>query len=51
MSQYSVPVGNNGMGGGEDIIPLTKQEAIEWLEKHGGEDALEEYFSEAIEEA
>jgi hypothetical protein len=50
MTQYGVPVGNNGRGGGEDIVLMTKGEAIEWLSAHDGEEAIEEHFGDMIEE-
>ena len=51
MTKYGVPVGNNGRGSGEKIDVLTKEEAMEWLENHDGDDAIEEYFSDMIEDA
>jgi hypothetical protein len=51
MSKYAVPVGSNGHGGGEGIEILTKKEALAWLESHGGDDAIEEHFSDMIEDA
>jgi hypothetical protein len=35
LTSYSVQVGNNGRGAGRDIIAMTPQEALEWLEHHG----------------
>jgi len=34
LSRWGVPVGNNGRGGGSAILPLTDEEAREWLEQH-----------------
>jgi hypothetical protein len=50
MSGYAVSHGNT-CGGGSDIAPLDKDEALRWLEKHGGEEVLEKLFPEELEEA
>lgn len=50
MSSYARHYGNT-TSGGEDIIPMTADEAIDWLESHGGEDVIVEQFSDSIEEA
>ena len=50
MSKYARPCGDM-TGGGSDIIPLTKGEALEWLENHDETDAIEKYFANEIEEA
>lgn len=48
MSKYSVAVGCNEWHGGEEIIPLTEQEAREWTEKYASEE-YEEIFGEVEE--
>ena len=50
MTKYSVPCGNM-TGGGSDIIPLSKRDALIWMECHGKIEDIEEYFSDLIEEA
>lgn len=50
MTKYSQPCGNM-TGGGEGIIPLSKDEALAWAEAHADGDVIEEYFSDLIEEA
>ena len=50
LSSYAVPCGS-GYGGGDGIRPITREEALEWLESHDGGDAIEEHFSDMIEEA
>ena len=50
MSKYSEACGNM-RGGGEQIIPLTTDESIDWLEQHDGADAILEHFGGAIEDA
>jgi len=49
MSKYSTPIGNNGRGGGSDIIPLSKEDALAWAEEHD-QDAVE-HFVDMVEEA
>ncbi len=36
---------------GEAIIPMTKQEAFEWCQKRDCTEAIDEYFSDLVEEA
>ena len=51
MSSYSVNVGNNGRGGSSEIIPMSKQEALEWCEIRGLADEIEEEFADTIKDA
>jgi hypothetical protein len=51
MSKYSRPAGNNVTSGGQDITPLSKDEAKKWLEEHDGVEALETYFKDEIADA
>ena len=51
MSRYARNCGNNTTSGGEDIQPMTVQEAIEWLEDHDGAEVLTAQFADHIEEA
>lgn len=51
MSKYSTRCGSNSAGGGSGISVLTEDEAIGWLENHGGTEALEQYFGDKIDEA
>jgi hypothetical protein len=51
MSPYAKPVGNNAVGYGSDIIPMSKEEAFEWLTGHDGEEAAEEEFPDMIQDA
>ena len=50
-TEYKVQVDQNSWSGSERIIPLTAGEALAWLEKHGKTKAIEEYFSDCLEEA
>src|SRR4051794_19852615 len=47
-SRYATPIGNNGSGPGDGIIPLSEGEAREWLEhceSTSANEALEKYFA------
>lgn len=50
MSKYAERVGN-AMGGGCNIIPLSTDEVIDWLERTDNTDILEEHFADQLEEA
>ena len=49
-SKYAVNVGNSRTSG-EDLYVVSEEEAVDWLEKRDGTDALQKYFSEKIVEA
>jgi hypothetical protein len=52
LSKYSVPAFGGGVTGSSDVItPLTSNEARTWLEERDEIKALEEYFSDEIEDA
>ena len=40
---------NDGKGYGSDIIPITEEDAMDWIEAHGDADLFEKVFGE-IEE-
>ena len=50
MTKYSVSCGNM-QSGGEDITPLTKEQAFKWCEKHNCNNAIDQYFPDMIEDA
>ena len=50
-SRYSESLGNNSRGGGENIIPYSKEEVIDWLEENDLVSTLMEHFPDIIEEA
>lgn len=50
MSVYSETNGRDSWGISR-IIPLTKEETFEWLQRNGETEVIEEYFSDLIEEA
>ena len=49
MSKYSQKIGQNEWSGGQEIQPLTLQEAQEWAEEHLDADEYEQVFG-AVEE-
>ena len=49
LSKYSIPCGNNSSSGSSDIIPLTEDEAKNWMETKGDPDAYLEEFGEVPE--
>ena len=51
MSAYSRSLGLNSWTGGEDLVPLTREQAIDWLERTENTEALEAEFPDAIEQA
>ena len=52
MSQYSRSVGQNEVGGGSAIIPLTRGKALSWLEAHTHDSTtFEKYFKDVVEKA
>jgi hypothetical protein len=51
MTQYSRPAGDNARQMGEKIIPLTRDQALEWAETYLAADDVEKYFSDMIEDA
>jgi hypothetical protein len=51
MSKYAVPAGSNATSGSSDnITPISKEQAITWLENHEGDEKILELFPEEIEE-
>lgn len=50
MTRYSESNGNSTWGI-ETIIPLIDEEAYEWLEENGYNEAIEKHFGNMIEEA
>ncbi|KAJ49379.1 hypothetical protein BD780_003494 [Clostridium tetanomorphum] len=49
MTKYSESAGNSSWGI-STIIPLTDEEAYEWLEENGKSESIEKYFKDLIEE-
>ena len=51
MSRYAVSISQNGLSGGEKIIPLSVESAQKWAEEHLSADEYEEIFGEVQEES
>jgi len=50
MTRYATAQGNQS-GWGERIDPMTPEKALEWAEKYLDQDAIDEHFSNMIEDA
>ena len=51
-SKFARGIGQNETAGGNDITPLTRGDALAWLEVHNTDsDAIEEYFADMVEDA
>ena len=50
LSKYAESFGNE-RSGGSAIVPMTKEEALQWCEKHACQDVIDENFADIIEEA
>lgn len=50
MSKYAQSYGNS-TGGGDDITPLSPEEARTWLEEHDCHDEVEASFPDSVEDA
>ncbi|MDP9439129.1 MAG: hypothetical protein M3P49_10335 [Actinomycetota bacterium] len=48
---YAARESSTNSSGGSGIQVLDRDAAIEWLERHGGTEALLEHFADALEEA
>lgn len=51
MTGYRTPLEDGSWGGGSTIQPLSEPAAIEWLENHGGTEAILEHFAASVEQA
>ena len=51
MTRFSRSTGQNSWQGGEKIIPLTPEEALEWAEQFLTTREVEEHFGPTIEDA
>ena len=50
MTRFGKPTGD-GTTYGEKVIPLSKQEALEWAEQHLDPETVEQFFGDEIEDA
>lgn len=51
MTRFAQSAGQNSWGSGWDIIPLSRKEAFEWAQVYLSPDAVEQEFSDLIEDA
>ena len=51
MSRYAKSLGGGSTGGSSDIYVLSTEQAVSWLEDNNQTAALEEHFSDVLEEA
>jgi hypothetical protein len=51
MSRFSQSTGQNSWSGGIDLIPMTKEQALEWAEQFLDPDEVEEHFGKDIQDA
>jgi hypothetical protein len=50
LSKYAEPY-DGGWSGSSDVVPISEEDVINWLEETGNHDKLEEMFPDEIEEA
>jgi hypothetical protein len=50
MTRWSRSAGQNSWTGSEGIIPLSREEALEWAERYLPTKAVEEHFADMIED-
>jgi hypothetical protein len=51
MTRWAQPIGNQGMTGGEGVVPMTLEEARDWAERYLTIAEVEAAFSDHIEDA
>lgn len=51
MSRFSQSAGQNSWSGGEDLVPMSKEEALEWAENYLDAETVEEFFGDMIQDA
>lgn len=51
MSRYGRNLGQNTMGSGERIDPVTREEALAWAEQHLTPETVEEWFGDDLQDA
>jgi hypothetical protein len=51
MTRFAQSIGQNQWSGGEDIIPMTRQEAFDWAQEHLDLGIVEDEFPDLIEDA
>lgn len=51
MTMFAEHCANGGRCGGERIIPMPKDEALDWAERYLDADVIEEHFGDMVEDA
>lgn len=51
MSRFAKSAGQKSWSGGEDIIPMSRQEALEWAEYYLTAEIIEQHFIDDVEDA
>jgi len=51
MTDMAVSCGSNNYTGSKSIEPISEGDVLAFLETHGGEEVLEKYFADKLEEA
>lgn len=51
MSRFAQSAGQNSWRGGSDLIPMSKEEALEWSERYLDHEIIENHFCDLIEDA
>lgn len=51
MSQFATRNSDGSRTSGDEIIPMTKEDAMAWAERHLSVDLVEKYFGDSIEDA
>lgn len=51
MTRWAKAIGNNGWSGGSGVIPLSREEALEWAEQHLDAERIEKAFADVLEDA
>jgi hypothetical protein len=54
MSRFAQSAGQNSWSGGDDLIPMSKEEALEWAERYLDPEVIEvieEHFGDLVENA
>jgi hypothetical protein len=50
-TRWGVDTGSNSRTGGSRIVPLSPDEAFDWLEEHSSATIISQHFREQLEEA
>lgn len=51
MTRFAQSCGQNSWEGGSDLIPMTREQALEWAEANLKPAIVEHYFADVLEEA